>query len=400
MKKILIVIHDMRIGGAQKSLLSFLQSLSASEAGKKYAVDLMVIDPTGPFMQEMPENVRILPPPAELRWAGTALSRSLIQKYFTWRSFFGELGWLVKKRLGKFPKALNLQQKLWLCWERRIPPLEDSYDTVISYMDGIPNYYAVDKVSANKKILWIHSEYQKQGYDARYDCPYFEKAHGIITISESCRQCILQEFPGMENKVYVLENITSHKAVTEKSIAGLCPEFQNADGLKLLTVGRLNPQKGIDLAVQAAAILKQREIPFLWLVAGDGPEYDSLCRLIEDEGLQEQFRLLGSRENPYVYMKACDILVQPSRVEGKSIVLDEAKILEKAIVATNYTTVADSLVHGQTGWVVDMTPQGLAQGILHLWQNPELCGALRENLRALPNSEHILLQRYIDIMFE
>ena len=109
--------------------------------------------------------------------------------------------------------------------------------------------------------------------------------------------------------------------------------------------------------------------------------------------------LLGSRENPYPYMKQCDILVQPSRVEGKSIVLDEAKILEKPIVATKYTSVVDSLTHGVTGWIVDMTPEAVARGIADLRQNPQLCQKLRDNLQALPKEDTALLDRYVKIMF-
>jgi glycosyltransferase involved in cell wall biosynthesis len=155
----------------------------------------------------------------------------------------------------------------------------------------------------------------------------------------------------------------------------------------------------VDIAIEAARQLKSAGVDFQWLVVGDGPERASLQAQIDSLGLGDCFALLGSRENPYGYMKACDILVQSSRVEGRSIVLDEAKILEKPIVATNYTTVVDSLIHGKTGWIVEMTPQAVADGILRLQQDENLRNQLRENLKKEPKGDGALLQRYMEIMF-
>ena len=398
MKKILILIHDMRIGGAQKSLLSFLQSLSASELRSEYEVDLMVMDPAGAFLEQIPEYVRILPPPEVLRWCGSGLSKALFLKHFTMSSFLGECSWLIRKTLKRFDRGLNLQQRLWESWHKRIPALQTYYDVAISYMDGVPNYYVSEKVSADKTVLWVHSEYQKQGYDPAFDRRFFEKAHGIVTISENCRQCILKDFPDFRNKLFVLENITCSQTVIEKSKLSSCPEFQGVEQLKLLSVARLNRQKGIDLAVEAASLLKQKGISFLWLVAGDGPEREALQAQIDQAGLNDRFRLLGSRENPYSYMKTCDILVQPSRVEGRSIVLDEAKVLCKPIVATNYTTVVDSLTHGKTGWIVEMTPEGIADGIHRIYEDCDLRNTLIQNLLSAPKGNEQELQKYITVM--
>lgn len=396
MKKILIVIHDMRIGGAQRSLLSFLNCLCEEDMQSQYAIDLMVIDPVGSFYSQIPEEIHILPPPEELRWLGSSVNAKLFFEHFTWNSVFGELSWLKNK---KKHQELNLQQRLWNCWHSRIPQMETEYDVAISYMDGVPNYYVVDKVSAPKKVLWIHSEYQKQGYHREFDRPFFEAADSVVTICQNCKECILREFPQLKDRTVVLENITDNKEILKKSQTGICPEFQDDSHLKLLTVARLNQQKGVDMAVKAAHLLKQAGIPFQWLVAGDGPEHSCLQADIEKLGLQENFVLLGSVDNPYAYMAACDVIVQPSRVEGKSIVLDEAKILCKPIVATNYATVADSLEHGCNGWIVEMTPAGIFKGIERLYKEEALRQTMIQNLEEAPKGNTQQLQKYIDIMF-
>lgn len=395
MKKILIIIRDMKIGGAQKSLLSFLQCLSSTQVGREVELHLMVIDPQGPFLPQIPENVKRIDVPRELLWLSVPMSSRLL-RHVSVQSIKGQLCWLgqKQKRSGQ-----HIAQQKWSCWMPFVPENTVKYDVAISYIDGCPNYYVMDKVQADKKVLWVHSDYQKQGYDPAFDRPFFEKSDAIVTISDRCRQSIVTAFPQMAEKVHVLENITDCDAVLQKSQAGECPEFADATGLKLLTVGRLHPQKGIDLAIGAAKLLKEAGIPFLWLVAGEGAQRSWLQKMIDDSGLCQYFQLIGSRENPYAYMAKCDMIIQPSRVEGKSIVLDEAKILCIPIVVTDYATVRDSVTHGQSGWIVEMSAQGIYEGILHLYQNPQLCRQMRENLQDMPKGNEKELEQYVKSMF-
>lgn len=400
MKKILIVIPDLKIGGAQKSLVSFLNCLMTDWGHTEFDIHLMVVDPEGPFLSQIPKSVHMVHPPKELRWMGMHLQRRLFAEYFSWKGLLGEVKWLLSSRLKWYPESYNIQQKLWECWKDRIPACEEHYDTAISYMDGFPNYYLIEKIRADRKILWIHNEYQQQGCDPEYDRPFYEGCHGIMTISEKCKACILDEFPEFRNKTHVLQNITDPHAVLEAAEVGECPEYDDVEGLKLLSVGRLSHIKGIDLAIDAAAILQKAGEKFVWVVVGDGPERRALQEQIDQRGLLGEFRLIGSRKNPYGYMRRCDILIQPSRSEGKSIVLDEAKCLCKPIVATNYTTVSDAICHGRTGWVVEMTPQALAEGILRLAGDTELRTNICQTLEVDPlESEHILRQ-YIQLMLD
>ena len=399
MKKILIVIHNMKIGGAQKSLLSFLQSLTDARQTETVDVHLMVVDPKGAFFPEIPKDIQFVDAPKELRLLSVPMSRKLLLACLSCRSIVGEILWIWRKVMKRLAPSLHITQQKWTNWKQFVPENEQKYDVAISYMDGCPNYYVIDKVKADKKVLWVHSEYRQQGYDPTFDRPYFEESDVIVTISDRCAQCLQERFPQCESKIYILENITSYKTVAQKSKEGSCPEFADTKELKLLTVGRLHPQKGIDLAIGAAKYLKEAGVAFRWLVVGDGAERQVLQERIDAFGLSDCVYLLGSRENPYTYMAECDILVQPSRVEGKSIVLDEAKMLCKPIVATNYATVKDALMHGETGWIVDMTEQGICEGILHLHQHLQLREKMMQNLEKLPKSNEDELERYINIMF-
>ena len=134
-------------------------------------------------------------------------------------------------------------------------------------------------------------------------------------------------------------------------------------------------------------------------MVGEGAERTLLQKMIDDSGLSQYFQLIGSRENPYAYMAQCDMIVQPSRIEGKSIVLDEAKMLCKPIVVTNYATVRDSITHGENGWVVEMTEQGICDGILQLHKNPQLRELMVENLQNAPKGNEQELEQYVKRMF-
>ena len=400
MKKVLFLVRDMRLGGVQKSLLSFLQCFAGSEYAQQYEVHLLVLDPRGELLSQVPQTIKIIQTDRRLRWMASRMNKNLFKTCWSIRGLCGEVRWLVQKKLRLLPKQLNIAQKVWFSWHDMISNHEGTYDVVVSYQDGECGYYAIDKVQAQQKILWLHSDYQKQGYDPKFDLRYYESCDAVVTVSDDCRKCFLNIFPQFAEKTLVLENITSADLVLSRSNETVELEYNGDSSTKILSVGRLNWQKGFDLAVDTAKLLRDAGTDFLWVVVGDGSERGPLQSRIDANGVAECFKLVGTRSNPYAYMKACDILVQPSRIEGKSIVLDEAKIFCKPIVATNYSTVNASIEHGKSGWIVDMTPEALCEGILRVMRDEKLREQLTDYLERQPKGNVQELQRYVQIMLE
>ena len=97
-------------------------------------------------------------------------------------------------------------------------------------------------------------------------------------------------------------------------------------------------------------------------------------------------------------MKACDVLVQSSRYEGKSVVLDEAKILGKPIVVTRYQTVADQIEDGKEGLITDMTAGGMAAGIQKMIGSDGLSGAISGYLLAHEYGNQAEIDKYLDLL--
>ena len=152
-------------------------------------------------------------------------------------------------------------------------------------------------------------------------------------------------------------------------------------GLKLLTVARLEKIKGYDLLVRAASRLKKEGLEFKWFIIGEGTERDRINSLCQQYHLEHEIILLGQKTNPYVYMKRCDIYVQTSRNEGLGLTVIEAKILEKPIVCTNFSTASSLIEDKEDGLLCNIDEKDIALKILELIRDKELYTMILRNLQ-------------------
>lgn len=388
---LLIVINNLGCGGAQKSLVSFLNSLPE----RQYDIDLMVLNKNDIFFNSIPSWIRRLP-----------ADNTIEEMYLPMNKLLAE-GRPLRNILRCVSAKLQMKglrwregdavQKLWRVWRNYIPALDKHYDLAISYVDGFSNYFVIDKVNAGKKLLWIHNEYEKLSYSAVFDRRYFEAADGLVTISQSCVDSLNRVFPECSGKIYLLHNLSSPKMIWSMAGTKKPPEYEGKQNV-IVSIGRLNEQKGFDLAVQAASIMKKRGVPFVWFVIGEGEQESMLKELILNGQLDRQFCLLGVRKNPYPYLAFADIVIQPSRYEGKSIVLDEAKILQKPIIATDYTTVYDSLENGVNAEIVPFDAEKLADAAKRLLSEKELQNKYSSRLMLENEKNADGVQSYINLI--
>ena len=226
---------------------------------------------------------------------------------------------------------------------------------------------------------------------------YFEKANGVISISDKCVEILKRTFPDLKNKFYMLPNLTSATFIRKLATESFPKEY--VEGVPvLLSIGRLTRQKGFDFAIEVAAILKEKNILFKWFIIGTGELEKQLKTKINEKEVSDHIILLGARENPYPYIKNCDILVQTSRWEGKSVVLDEAKILCKPIVVTNYPTVHDQIVDGKEGMIVSTNAEDIADGIQKMLEKEELRNGFSKYLEVHEYGNQDEIQKYIDLI--
>ena len=118
-----------------------------------------------------------------------------------------------------------------------------------------------------------------------------------------------------------------------------------------------------------------------WYLIGYGGDEPRIRQKIAEAGMEERVIILGKKDNPYPYLRACDLYVQPSRYEGKAVTVREAQLLGKPVVITNYATSGSQLEDGVDGVVVPMDNAGCAAGIAALLRDPARMRRLSENCK-------------------
>lgn len=374
MKRILFVIPSMRIGGAEKSLANLLNLIDLNE----YDINLLMFKPGGELLQQIPSGIHILETDPSLFYAYNfdknvfsckAGVRSEILRIFSTgicKILYGNRA--RQKRWTKFYKAL-------------LSKLNSEYDIAIGYLEGDASYYVIDKVNAKRKILWVHSNFDniKKNEDASVYKEYFREADKVVSISDKCVKVLQDNYPDMRNKFVFLPNLTSSVVLKNTAKADIDEKFSK-DIFNIVSVGRLTEAKGFDMAIDALKILKERKVPVHWWIVGDGELRESLEKQVRNNGVEQYLTFLGSKSNPYPYMNNADLIVQTSRWEGKSVVLDEAKILGKPILATAYATVKDQVINGKEGVIVEMNAEAIALGIDHLMKDKSTLNNIQQYL--------------------
>lgn len=356
-KKLLFIMGGLESGGGEKSLINLLQLIDYNI----YDIDLVLFKERGVLLEEVPKEVKILSDLKELHFMyDDSLKNAFSIKYIK-LSLIHIIGTIISKIKSK--SGFHKGQYRWEHYYKSvIPKLDKFYDVAISYLEGESMLYLVDKVEAKRKLAWVHTDYSKINSDTNLDLNYFNKIDKIVSISDVCVDVLKKMFPSVSEKIIYLPNLTSSKSINVKAEQFYPREFsRESNAIKLLSIGRLIKLKGFDIALEAAKILKEKGIKFKWYVIGDGILHEELEKYRKELNL-EDFVFLGIRKNPYPYLKNADIVIQPSRYEGKSMVLDEAKILKKPIVVTNYDTVYDQIKENE-GIIVDINAEALSIGI-------------------------------------
>ena len=372
-KKVLFVMPGLYSGGAEKSLVNLLNLLDYS----KLDVDLLLFKKEGLFMNQVPSEVNILNIPISLKYSYSPLDGDALKSFSAVKAGVSRV---IGTLFSRIRYGSNQKQMRWkLFYTRVIEKLEGHYDVAVAYLHGEASYY--DKLD---------------GEDAFFKA-YFNKADYVVSIATRCVEILQKVFPDISGKFCMLPNLTSSSFIKKMS-GEFIPKEYETDIPVLLSIGRLSRQKGFDYAIDAAALLKKAGYRFKWYVLGIGELQEELETRIQEKEVDDCFKLLGNRENPYPYIKNCTIVVQSSRFEGKSVVLDEAKILAKPIVVTNYATVKDQITDGKEGLVVSMTPKGIADGIEKMLTDSALSQNIKEYLSAHEYGNQEEVQKYMELI--
>lgn len=357
--KLLFVMNNLHCGGAERALISLLQQIDY----ERYAVDLLLFRHEGLFLAQLPAAVHLLDEPYGYHFfdmsARTAVTRSLLagRPDIAWRRVMAGTVFRTEQN------RTRSEQRVWKYIAGSMPRLPGRYDAAIGFLEKSPIYYCVDKVNATRKIGFIHSDYDQLGMDPYMDDPYFAQLDYLATVSESAVKMLQDRFPQYREKIVLMHNIVSPPVIRQLAQEEISlPHI----GTTIVSTGRLHPCKGFDLAIAACQLLVQAGYTLRWYVIGEGTERPNLEQQIRDSGVEGIFILAGQKDNPYPYIRECDLYVQTSRFEGRCLAITEAKIMHKPIVSTDFPVIHDQLQHEVNGLIVGQSALEIFEGIRRL----------------------------------
>ena len=377
MKKVLFVIDSLHCAGAEKSLTTLLSLLDYS----KYDVDLQLFGYGGALEELVPKEVNILKPMEYIKFSSLSTKNAVIKslKNMNFKMLSSRLKFSLAIRKNNYSNA----QKARIYWQKVSNVIEENnkkYDIAISYAQGVPTFYVAEKVCAKKKLAWVNVSYKLEDEDRVFQEQFYDKYNKIVAVSDSAKNIFLETFPKYTDKLEIIYDINDANFIRRMSEQGQSYN-DNYTGLRILTIGRLANQKGYDIALEACKILKEKGIEFKWYSLGVGPLKEEIEKYINENNLENNFKLLGVKSNPYPFIKDCDIYVQPSRFEGFGIAIAEARMLNKPVVTTRFDAVYNQMKDRKNGLVVDMNSQGIVNGILELINNKKLTNEIISYLK-------------------
>lgn len=361
------------------SLIGLLNALDPA----KVNVDLFVYDHRGPLMEYVPSWVNLLPQ------IGTY---SVIERPLKETVLRGHLGVALGRLYAKIKtrKFLRIHSKgdtysasiqyVGDCVTPFLPKINKDveYDMCISFLT--PHNIGIDKVTAKKRLAWIHTDYSTVNIDVASELRVWGAYDYIASISPTVSDAFIRRFPSLSNKIIEIENILPSDYILKRSV-----EFDASSKMagtpSILSIGRLCTAKNYDNVPDIARRMVENGLTGLkWYIIGSGIDESLIRNKIVEADMVDHVILLGKKDNPYPYIKACDIYVQPSRYEGKSVTVREAQILGKPVVVTNYPTAKSQINDGVDGIIVPLDNEGCASGLIDFVQNWQLQEFIVDNL--------------------
>ena len=390
MKKVLIFSHALELGGAETALLGLLESIDKTE----YSIDLFLMRHKGELFPYIPSDINLL---REIpQYASLAVPMTCVLKKRQFGVLFGRLKAKIKAKRrvkelqlkGDNDVGLQLSHKYTL---KSMPQISDTeYDLAISFLT--PHYFVAEKVKAKKKIAWIHTDYSTVSIDKEEQLRMWNKYDYIASISDNVTESFVSVFPSLKEKIVLIENILPKKYILSKiDEFSVESEMPDDGSIKLLSIGRFCTAKNFDNVPNICKRLIDKGLNVKWYLIGYGGDEQLIRDKIVESEMQDRVVILGKKENPYPYIKACNIYVQPSRYEGKSVSVREAQILNKPVIITAYATSGSQLKDGFDGVIVPMDNEGCSEGIARVIEDKELQQRFIENTKACDytNSEEI-----------
>lgn len=360
-RKLAFICNNLNVGGPQKGLIGVLDRLDPEQ----FSCTVISLQPGGALRPYLEERFRVLD--VEPLALSLQVNRDRILpdvwclvRQGLWKSV---LMYAVAILAGTAGRPVNpWRQRVWFFGRSRLHQVSERFDAVFAVSSGLSTYFMADCIDSSRKYHWVIGDYSKTPIARRIDVSYLSQFPGGLAVSEECADIFTEVFPELRTRRPTPYRFQTPWKFYEHN-EGDTPEFGAWSAAKIVTVSRLDPGKGLGMALEAAAELRDRGRDFRWLVLGDGPERARLAQEIQRLELEELVVLCGFKNNVSQYLRAADVFVLPSSSEGRSTAVDEAMELGVVPVITDYKTARSQVVDGRTGVISQFTPIDLAGSI-------------------------------------
>lgn len=367
MKKTLLFINGhLDAGGCERSLIDVLNNIDYEE----YNVDLLLLEHMGDYRDEVPKDVNVILQSIDYAFGSliSCIIRAIIRK--DWFSFFFRFYYLLGNKVNR---------RFWRRLKKLFKEVRCNYDIIVAYRPGICTELAAFAFQGNKKISWWHhGDMNFSGKSADILDISYRQMDYIVAVSLNSALLVAETFPDIKNKIEIIPNMIVPTELYNKSKQFEPKEFQNSD-FKIISVGRMSPEKNMVLCPHIANILKKSGISFRWILIGDGEEVQKVRNVIEQLGLQNDVIMIGKKSNPYPYIAKADLMVHPSLVESQGITLLESMVLRTPIVAVATMGPKEFIKSGVNGYLVNNNIEEIAQTVETLYLDSKLCSIIANN---------------------
>ena len=393
MKKVLFVINTLGCAGAEKAMVELLKQFSPEE----YEVSLYVLLGQGEMIHQIPDYVKVLNKNysdlSVLSKEGKKeLNKQVIKRLFGNMSLIRNVPYVCVNLFKMLQKGkLHVDKLLWKIMSDSGEKITEHYDLAIAYLEGGSTYYVHDHINADKKMTFLHVDYEYAGYTRKLDRECYQDFDKIFTVSSEVKDSFVKVYPECKEKTAIFYNLIDQDSIRKKACfdGGFTDDY---NGKRILTVGRLTSQKAYEIAIDAMKCLKYKGIDARWYVLGEGELRERLQKQIHQLGLDEDFLLLGAVQNPYPYYAQCDLYVHATRFEGKSIAIQEAQTLGCAILVSDCSGNREQVTEGVNGRLCQLTAEEISRCIEEMLNDETACKAYGEMAKKQQSQQQDVFQ--------
>jgi len=329
-KSLIIYFSKLSIGGMERALIEFIKK---SNLKKNYNITL---------------------------YLGYVVELSYLKEV----SKYANVKLVIKGKWNLFNKIVAYIKMNLECL--RLSFLKNKYDCSICYTHHHGILSKLARRASNNNICFVHTDLLKSRsndeLNALKNKVKFDKFKKIICVSHCAKESFKKIYPDYKGRIVVANNYINGEDIISKSKEKV-DDFSFDEKVCFINIARhLEFHKQISLIIEASLMLKKDNYDFKVLLLGDGPDHENYCDLIKKYNLENNVILLGSRVNPYKYLKKSSAFVFSSKFEGYGIVLDEARVLGIPLITTD---VADSKMITLDGYGIlcDNNANGIYRGM-------------------------------------